>query len=48
MFEANLLDEYANAHKMGLTESELMQLVNAGFTHAFLPENEKRSYAATI
>jgi aminodeoxyfutalosine deaminase len=48
MFEANLLDEYANAHKMGLTESELLQLVNAGFTHAFLPENEKRCYAATI
>jgi aminodeoxyfutalosine deaminase len=48
MFEATVTGEYANAHKMGLTEPELSQLVSASFTHAFLPENEKRSYAATI
>jgi aminodeoxyfutalosine deaminase len=48
MFEANLADEYANAHQMGLTESELSRLVTASFNHAFLPETEKRCYAATI
>ena len=35
MFEANLLDEYANAHRMGLSASELDQLVQAGFAHSF-------------
>jgi aminodeoxyfutalosine deaminase len=35
MFEANLLDEYANAHQMGLGEAELAQVVQAGFDYAF-------------
>jgi aminodeoxyfutalosine deaminase len=47
MFEATLLDEYANAHQMDLTESELTHLVQSSFTHAFLPETEKRAYHAT-
>lgn len=35
MFEATLLDEYANAARMGLTESELQQLVKSSFAHSF-------------
>jgi hypothetical protein len=29
---------------MGLGESELAQLVNMSFEHAFLPENDKLSF----
>jgi aminodeoxyfutalosine deaminase len=41
MFEASLLDEYANAQQMGLTESELAQMIEAGFRHAFLSDSER-------
>jgi aminodeoxyfutalosine deaminase len=35
MFHTNLVSEYENATRMGLTESELAQLVANGFKHAF-------------
>ena len=35
MFEATLLDEYANAQQMGLTESQLAQLIQNSFDYAF-------------
>lgn len=43
MFHTTLLAEYENAARMGLNETELVQLVNMGFEHAFLSENEKLS-----
>lgn len=41
MFHTTLLGEYENAMLMGLTETELAQLVAAGFDHAFLSEQQK-------
>lgn len=41
MFHTTLQAEYENAAQMGLRESELAQLVNMSFEHAFLPQNEK-------
>ena len=35
MFHTTLRAEYENAARMGLTEDELVELVNAGFEHAF-------------
>jgi aminodeoxyfutalosine deaminase len=35
MFQTNLTQEYSAAHRMGLAESELRQLVAASFLHAF-------------
>jgi aminodeoxyfutalosine deaminase len=35
MFHTTLQEEYFNAHKMGLTEAELMQLLESSFTCAF-------------
>ena len=35
MFHTTLCEEYAQAHEMGLSESELAQLVGNGFTYAF-------------
>jgi len=35
MFHTTLRNEYENATRMGLTEKELNELVNAGFQHAF-------------
>ena len=43
MFHTTLLAEYENAARMGLNETELVQLVNMSFEHAFLSENEKLS-----
>ena len=43
MFHTTLLGEYENAIHMGLTETELAQLVAAGFDHAFLSEPQKRA-----
>jgi len=43
MFQASLLDEYTNAHQMGLTELELAQIVQAGFRYSFLPEAQERA-----
>jgi aminodeoxyfutalosine deaminase len=36
MFHTNLSNEYSAVHQMGLSESELRQLVAASFHHAFL------------
>jgi len=35
MFHTDLATEYRNAHRMGLSESELASLLQASFTHAF-------------
>ena len=35
MFHTDLSTEYRNAHRMGLSESELSSLIDASFTHAF-------------
>ena len=35
MFHTTLLEEYENAHRMGLTESELARLTQTSFDHAF-------------
>jgi adenosine deaminase/aminodeoxyfutalosine deaminase len=43
MFHTTLQAEYENAARMGLNETELVQLVNMSFEHAFLSENEKLS-----
>jgi aminodeoxyfutalosine deaminase len=37
MFHTTLLEEYENAARMGLSESELLQLTRMGFDHAFRP-----------
>jgi aminodeoxyfutalosine deaminase len=44
MFHTTLEAEYENVAQMGLGESELAQLVNMSFEHAFLPENDKLSF----
>jgi aminodeoxyfutalosine deaminase len=43
MFHTTLQAEYENAAQMGLNETELVQLLNMSFEHAFLSENEKLS-----
>ena len=35
MFHTDLATEYRNAHRMGLSESELCSLIQSSFTHAF-------------
>jgi aminodeoxyfutalosine deaminase len=40
MFHTTLLEEYANASRMGLQEDELMRIVQMGFEHAFHPAPE--------
>ena len=37
MFHTTLLDEYENARRMGLSETELTGLIQASFDHAFDP-----------
>jgi aminodeoxyfutalosine deaminase len=43
MFHTTLRDEYENAARMGLNETELAQLVDMSFEHAFLPDADKRA-----
>jgi adenosine deaminase len=40
MFHTTLQEEYANAARMGLQESELAHIVEMGFEHAFFPATE--------
>jgi aminodeoxyfutalosine deaminase len=47
MFHTTLLDEYANAHRMGLNEAELLRLVDTGFHHAFAYENQNQKTATS-
>ncbi len=42
MFQTTLLEEYANAQRMGLQEDELTRIVKMGFEHSFLPVHETR------
>jgi aminodeoxyfutalosine deaminase len=42
MFHTTLREEYANAARMGLLESELAHIVEMGFEHAFVPAREAR------
>jgi aminodeoxyfutalosine deaminase len=46
MFGTTLLQEYAHASAMGLSELELISLSEASFQYAFLPEEERRRLAA--
>jgi len=46
MFHTTLHDEYTNALRMGLTESELAQLVQSSFTQAFDPQTQKHAHQA--
>lgn len=41
MFHTTLSEEYRHAHEMGLSETELAQLVSNGFDHAFPPRRER-------
>jgi aminodeoxyfutalosine deaminase len=43
VFETTLTQEYACAQNMGLTPFEMIQLAEAGFSHSFLPPDEKKS-----
>src|SRR5262249_51138390 len=43
MFHTTLLEEYENARLTGLTEPELLRLVQVSFDHAFLTEAEKHA-----
>jgi aminodeoxyfutalosine deaminase len=43
MFHTTLQAEYENAAQMGLSETELAQLVNMSFEHAFLSESDRLS-----
>jgi aminodeoxyfutalosine deaminase len=47
MFHTTLRDEYENAAQMGLSETELAQMVDASFEHAFLSETEKLALRKT-
>ena len=43
LFDTTLRAEYANAARMGLQESELEQICEMGFEHAFQPDLRKRT-----
>jgi adenosine deaminase len=42
MFETTVSDEYRHAHRMGLTQGEIIQLAEASFHHSFLGPAEKQ------
>lgn len=48
MFHTSLLAEYENVARMGLTETELFQLAQMSFDHAFIPDQEKRSLGNSL
>jgi aminodeoxyfutalosine deaminase len=41
MFHTSLIEEYAHAYAMGLTEKELTRLIAQGFQHAFVTPEER-------
>jgi len=43
MFHTTLRAEYENAARMGLSQNELVGLVEAGFEHAFIPHADSRT-----
>lgn len=43
MFETTLVREFQHAYRMGLAPAELLQLAEAAFQHAFLPERQRRA-----
>jgi aminodeoxyfutalosine deaminase len=45
MFHTDLATEYRNAHRMGLSESELASLIQMSFTHAFAFNESQKSEA---
>jgi adenosine deaminase/aminodeoxyfutalosine deaminase len=45
MFHTTLHDEYTHAHQMGLTEPELVTLVESSFTQAFDPQKRAHQIA---
>ncbi len=48
MFQTTLLEEYQLIHRMGLTETELEQVIAQGFHSAFLPSEEKLEYLRRV
>ena len=42
MFHTDLLAEYGHAIALGLTESQIVRMIEASFSHGFLPPAEKR------
>ena len=42
MFHTTLLDEYANAHRLGLNATELLRLLDTSFAHAFAYQNQNQ------
>jgi adenosine deaminase/aminodeoxyfutalosine deaminase len=44
MFHTTLLDEYQAGSRMGLDETELADIAQAGFAYSFLAESEKENY----
>ena len=44
MFHTTLRDEYENAARMGLNETELAQLADMSFEHAFLSDGDKLAF----
>ena len=42
MFHTSLREEYFQAREMGLSEKELERLIENGFTHAFLPKEDRK------
>jgi adenosine deaminase len=42
MFETTVSEEYRHVHRMGLAQSEIVQLAEASFHHSFLEPEEKR------
>ena len=48
MFETSLVREYEVASEAGLSASEILRVVQAGFEHALMPEDERRRYISRI
>jgi aminodeoxyfutalosine deaminase len=44
MFETSLVREYELARRAGISQTEILKLIHAGFEHALMPEEEKKRY----